>query len=203
MLFLNSIKNKIKRLVLISSVVVISFGTIIGCGPNPPDAPFGSTLTFVPAVDAINLCGIFLEPTLFRVLVQNPAGEPINDTVVNFDLSFANENSLIVDTDGNGLPDARLLQMVDNTACSPLNCLNTPIELWFAQGAFVDSPFETTTDDNGVAQVVVLVPGFLNVFNETGQVLAAEATMTAFSGAQVITEDFDVNQDCEVPVVTP
>ncbi|MGI9533487.1 MAG: hypothetical protein ACR2NW_00925 [Thermodesulfobacteriota bacterium] len=198
MLFPNRLKYNIKRLILIFSLFLISFGTIIGCGSNPPVAPFGSTLTFVPAADAINLCGIFLEPVLFRVLVLNSEGEPINDTVVFFDLSFANENSLIVDTDGNGLPDARLLQMVDNTACSPLNCLNTPIELWFAQGAFVDSPFETTTDDNGVAEVVVLVPGFLNIFNETGQILAAEATMTAFSGAAVITEDFDVNQDCEL-----
>lgn len=198
MLLANKIKNKIRILTVIFSVFLIGFGTIGGCGgANPPVAPFGSTITFVPAVDDINLCGIFLEPVLFRALVTNEEGEPLNDTKVNFDLSFAGENSFIIDTNGDGLPDARLLQLVDNKACSPLKCLNTPIEEWFEQGAFVDSPFETTTNDSGVAEVVVLVPGLLNIFNETGQILAAEATMTAFSGSAVQTVDFDVNQDCE------
>ena len=49
-----------------------------------------------------------------------------------------------------------------------------------------------------MAEVVVLIPGFLNIFNETGQLLAAEATMTAFSGSAVETVDFDINQDCEL-----
>ena len=199
MFLLKRLCTRTKYLAVVFSIVLISFGTVGGCGgSNPPVAPFGSTIEYIPAVNDINLCGIFLEPVLFRAIVLNAEGSPINDTIVNFDLSFASENSLIIDTDGNGLPDARLLQMVDNKACSPQDCLNTPIEEWFAQGAFVDSPFETTTNDSGVAQVVVLAPGFLNVFDDTGQLLAAEATMTAFSGSAVATEAFDLNQSCEV-----
>lgn len=199
MFLLKHLFTRTKHLAVVFAIVLISFGTVGGCGgSNPPVAPFGSTITYVPAVSDINLCGIALEPVLFRALVTNPEGSPINDTIVNFDLSFAGENSLIIDTNGNGLPDARLLQMVDNKACSPQDCLNTPIEDWFEQGAFVDSPFETTTNDSGVAEVVVLVPGFFNIFSDTGQILAAEATMTAFSGSAVATEDFDVNQDCGV-----
>ena len=195
------LKNKIRSLAVVFSVVLISFGTIGGCGgANPPVAPFGSTITFLQIVDSISICGDGLEPRLIRTLVTNSEGSPINNTQVNYDLTFGGENSLLIDTDGNGLPDARILQMVDNNACSPQKCMNTPLELWFGMGAFVDSPFNTITNDSGVSEVVIIFPGFFNIFDETGQVLATDpTTLTAFSGSAVVSQEIDVNSDCEIP----
>ena len=198
------LKNKIRSLAVIFTIVLISFGSLGGCGgANPPVAPFGSTISFIPGVDSINICGDGLEPRLIRTLITNGEGEPLNNVQLNYDLSFGTENSLLIDTDGNGLPDARILQMVDNNACFPRKCMNTPLELWFGMGAFVDSPFNTITNDSGVSEVVIIFPGFLNIFNETGQVLAAETTLTAFSGSAVVSEEIDVNQDCDISEVTP
>ena len=195
------LKNKIRSLTVIFSIVLISFGTIGGCGgANPPVAPFGSTIVFLQVPDSINICSTGLEPRLIRTLTTNAEGSPINDTQVNFDLTFGTENSLLIDTDGNGLPDARIFQMVDNNACFPLKCMNTPLELWFGMGAFVDSPFNTSTNDSGIAEVVIIFPGFFNIFDETGQVLGADPTsLTAFSGSAVVTEEIDVNSNCEIP----
>ena len=191
-------KNKI---ISVFSLIVISIGIVGGCGgANPPQAPFGSSLTFIQALEDINICGEGLEPQLFRVLVTNDAGSPLNDVSVNFDLGFASENSLLIDTDGNGEPDARIFQMVDNDACSPNKCLNTPIEEWFSSGAFVDSPYETTSNDTGVAEVVIIFPGFFNIFNETGQLLGADpTTLFAFSGSASESIEITVNADCDIP----
>lgn len=201
--FVDTIKKITKnKIVTVLSLVVIAFGTIGGCGANPPQAPFGSSLTFIQALEDINICGEGLEPQLFRVLVTNEAGSPLNDVSVNFDLGFASENSLLIDTDGNGIPDARIFQMVDNDACSPNKCLNTPIEEWFASGAFVDSPYETTSNDTGVAEVVIIFPGFFNIFSETGQVLGADpTTLFAFSGSNTESVEITVNADCELPEI--
>jgi len=189
-------KNK---LITVFSLVVISIGIIGGCGSNPPEAPFGSTLIFIQSVEDIQICGDGLEPRLFQVVVTNAAGSPLNDVLVFFDLVFGTENSLLIDTDGNGDPDARLFQMVDNDSCSPNKCMNTPIEEWFLSGAFVDSPFETTTNNSGVTEVVIIFPGFFNIFNETGQVLGADpTTLTAFSGANAESVEITVNSDCEL-----
>ena len=191
-------KNKI---VAVFSLIAISIGSVGGCGgSNPPQAPFGSSLTFIQALEDINICGEGLEPQLFRVLVTNEQGSPLNDVSVNFDLGFASENSFLIDTDGNGEPDARIFQMVDNDACSPNKCLNTPIEEWFSSGAFVDSPYETTSNDTGVAEVVIIFPGFLNIFNETGQLLGADpTTLFAFSGSASESVEITVNGDCDIP----
>ncbi len=116
-----------------------------------------------------------------------------------FDLVFGTENSNIIDIHGNGLGDVRLFQMFDNDACSPNKCMNTPIEEWFLSGAFVDSPYETTSSNSGVAEVGVLFPGFLNIFNETGQLLGADpTTLSAFSGSATVSQEITVNADCEV-----
>lgn len=202
-IFKNIKKMTKNKLITIISLVAISFGTIGGCGgANPPQAPFGSALTFIQALEDINICGEGLEPQLFRVLVTNEAGSPLNDVSVNFDLGFASENSLIIDTDGNGIPDARIFQMVDNDACSPNKCLNTPLEEWFISGAFVDSPYETTSNDSGVAEVVIIFPGFFNIFDETGQVLGADpTTLFAFSGSATESVEITVNADCELPEI--
>ena len=191
-------KNKI---ITVFSLVVISIGIVGGCGgSNPPEAPFNSTLTFIQAIEDINNCGDGLEPRLFQVVVTDQTGAPLNGVSVNFDLVFGTENSLLIDTDGNGIPDAKIFQMVDNEACSPNKCMNTPIDEWFISGAFVDSPFETITDDTGVAQVVVIFPGFFNIFNDTGQLLGADpTTLFAFSGANAESIEIGVNADCEIP----
>ena len=67
-------------------------------------------------------------------------------------------------------------------------------------GAFVDSPFNTTSNDSGVCEVVIIFPGFFNIFDETGQVLAADpTTLTVFSGSASTSQEIDVNTDCELP----
>jgi len=202
MYLINLIKKGIKnKLVSIFSVAVICFGIVGGCGgANPPVAPFGSTLTFILGLEDINICGEGLEPDTYQVLVTNAEGSPLNDVLVNFSIGFGSENSFIIDTDGNGVPDARIFQLVDNNACFPNKCTNTPISEWFGMGAFVDSPYPTTSNNSGVAEVVVLFPGFFNIFNETGQLLGADpTTLSAFSGSATTTQEITVNADCEVP----
>ena len=200
---LGKIKKLTKnKLITVFSLVVISIGIIGGCGSNPPEAPFGSTLTFILGLEAINICGEGIEPDIYQVLVTNAEGSPLNDVLVSFNIGFGSENSLLIDTDGNGDPDSRIFQMVDNDACSPNKCMNTPIEEWFISGAFVDSPFETTSNNSGVAEVVVLFPGFFNIFNETGQLLGADpTTLSAFSGSATTSQEITVNADCELLVL--
>ena len=198
---LGNIKKLTKnKLITVFSLVVISIGIIGGCGgSNPPVAPFGSSITFIQSVEDIQICGDGLEPRLFQVVVTNAEGSPLNGVLLSFDLIFGTENSLIIDTDGNGDPDSKLFQMVDNDACSPNKCMNTPIEEWFLSGAFVDSPYETTSNNSGVAEVGVLFPGFLNIFDETGQLLGADpTTLSAFSGSATASQEITVNADCEI-----
>ena len=55
------------------------------------------------------------------------------------------------------------------------------------------------TDSNGVAEVLILYPGFFNIFNDTGQVLGADpATLTVVSGSAIETQEFSVNADCDL-----
>ena len=195
---LGNIKKLTKyKLITVFSLVVISIGIIGGCGSNPPEAPFGSEITFIIATEDIQLCTDGFEPRLFQVVVTNFEGSPLNDVLLSFDLVFGTENSFLIDTDGNGIGDARLFQMVDNDACSPNKCTNTPIAEWFLSDAFVDSPFETTTNNSGVAEVVIIFPG---AFNISGQFLAADpTTLFAFSGANAESIEITVNSDCELP----
>lgn len=197
---MNEGMKKINKIVLCSFLLVsLSIGLIGGCGENPPSAPFGSTITLIPAPGDISICGTGLEPTLVRALVTNEDGLPLNGVVVEFFLSFAGENSILIDTDGNGLPDAKVLQLVDNDACDPQDCIITPITQWFSFGAFVDSGFQDLTNDSGVAEVVILIPGFFNIFEDTGQLLGADpATLTVVSGSAVVTQEFSVNDDCDL-----
>ena len=191
-------KNKIKSLALIFPVVLISLITIGSClGPNPPEAPFNSTLSFLGEFVGIENCGGGLEPELFEVSVVDDQNIPLNGVKVYFDLSFANQNSLIIDTDGNGIPDAPLLQMVNNDAC-PGGCLNTDIELFFEMGAFVPSRFETETDRYGVAEVLIIFPGYRSIYDTTRQFLSAESvTLSVSSGSNFTSNNFGVNAGCD------
>ena len=157
MYLINLIKKGIKnKLVSIFSVAVICFGLAGGCGgANPPVAPFGSTLTFILGEEDINICDEYLKGEIYQVLVTNAEGSPLNDVLVNFNIGFGSENSFIIDTDGNGLPDARIFQLVDNNACFPNKCTNTPIAEWFGMGAFVDSPYPTTSNNSGLSWILL------------------------------------------------
>lgn len=180
-------------------IIFIAIGSIGGCGTSAPEAPFGSTLTFIPEPEGVSICLVGLDTILVRVLLTDPAGIPLNDVAVTFDVGFAGDNSLLFDTDGDSLGDSSLLQIVDNDAC-PDDCTNAMISEFAGFGALRNSPFEDITDDFGVAEVLLIVPGFFNLFEDTGQTLAADpATVTVFSGSAVITTDFEVNTECEVP----
>lgn len=156
-------------------------------GANPAFAPFGSEIVILNAPGDISIPPNSLEPLRIQAQVLNPDGEPINNVRVIWELSFANQNSLVVDTNGDGVSDARAIQLVDNDACQPQQCISTPITEWFAQGAFVDSPYDTLTDQRGVAFVVILI---------TGDVVIDPASLSAStdSGAIEIVE-FSVNAD--------
>ena len=66
----------------------------------------------------------------------------------------------------------------------------------------MDSPYETTSNDTGVAEVVIIFPGFFNIFSETGQVLGADpTTLFAFSGSNTESVEITVNADCELPEI--
>lgn len=193
-------KKFIKSLLSGFFIAFLAIGSIGGCGATAPDAPFGSTITLVPGIEDINICLDGLETILIRALVTNEDGLPLNDVAVNFDISFAGDNSLLIDTDGNGIGDSALLQLVDNDACEPLDCTNTPIEQFVSFGALADDIFTDITDDNGIAEVLIIIPGFFNIFEDTGQLLAADpATISVFSGSAVVTDDFGVNNDCDDP----
>ena len=172
---------------LIVSLLVISI-TFYGCGgANPPFAPFGSTIVILNPPGNISIPPNSLEPLRVQAQVLSPEGEPLNDVRVIWELSFANQNSLVVDTNGDGVSDARAIQLVNNNACAPQQCLSTPITEWFAMDAFVDSPFDVLTDNRGVAFVVILF---------SGDVIIDPASLSAStdSGAIQVVE-FSVNSN--------
>lgn len=156
-----------------------------GCGSNPPFAPFGSTIEILnPPGDIV--VGAGLEQMLIQAIVLGPDEEPLNDVRVIWDLSFASQNSFVIDTNGDTIPDARALQLVNNGACSPQQCASTPITEWFSMGALVDSPFDVLTDNRGIAFVLLLI----------GDAIVDPATLQAStdSGAiDIVT--FSVNAD--------
>lgn len=173
---------------LIVAVIIVSGILNLSClGENPPHAPFGSTVFFLLAPGDITIPANALEAQEFEAQVTGPDGLPLNDVKVFFSLTFAGQNSIIVDTNGDGLPDSKALQLVDPDAC-PGGCLNNPISTWFGFGAFVDSTFETLTDDVGVALVIIL---FTNQ-NGTNIIDPASFSVSTQSGS-VDTVEFTVN----------
>jgi len=157
-----------------------------GCGSNPPFAPFGSTIEILNPPGDITIGTNALEQILVQAIVLGPDEEPLNDVRVIWDLSFASQNSFVIDTNGDGIKDARALQLVNNGACSPQQCASTPITEWFSMGALVDSPFDVLTDNRGVAFVLLLI----------GDAIIDPATLQAStdSGAiDIVT--FSVNAD--------
>lgn len=158
----------------------------VSCGSNPPFAPFGSTIEILNPPEDINIGQNALTQILVQAQVLDPEGEPLNDVRVIWDLSFANQNTFVIDTNGDGIADARALQLVDNNACSPRQCASTSITEWFSMGALVDAPFDMLTDSRGMAFVLILI----------GDTIIDPATLSAStdSGAiDIVT--FSVNAD--------
>jgi hypothetical protein len=137
-----------------AGVIAISCG-----GSNPPFAPFGSTVTILDPPNDETIPDNSLTTILVQAIVLGPDGKPLNDVRVIWIASFAGQNDFVVDTNGDNVPDARAVQLVNDGACSPKRCANTPLQEWFSMGAFVDSPFETLTDDRGIAFVDLLLSG--------------------------------------------
>lgn len=149
--------NLNKSLLFRFPAVIVLFAIIsYGCGSNPPFAPAGSEVTIINPPAGIVIPPNALEPIEVEAIVENEDGEPLNQVRVFWSLTFAGENSLVVDTNGDGLPDSRALQLVDPTAC-PRDCQLEPISEWFFYGAFVDSPFLTLTDDRGISRIIILI----------------------------------------------
>ena len=153
-------KPQILGIALLPALVISTLIIALSCGANPPFAPFGSTVEIVNPLDDIKIPPESLQPT-FRIqaLVTGPDTLPLDHVRVRFSLSFADQNSLVVDTDGDGVSDARALQLVDNGKCKPNPCDRTPISQWFQQGAFVDSPYTKLSNDRGLAEIAILIPG--------------------------------------------
>ena len=153
-------KPEIFGIALFPALVISTLIIALSCGSNPPFAPQFSTVEIVNPLDDINIPPESLQPT-FRIqaFVTDPEGFALDHVRVRFSLSFADQNSLVVDTNGDGISDARALQLVDNGKCEPNPCDRTPISQWFKQGAFVDSPYTELTNDRGVATITILIPG--------------------------------------------
>lgn len=144
---------------IIITVLIIGIVTY-SCGENPPFAPFGSTIEILTQDPDLILPPDTIIVVNFEALVVNPdATAPLNGVVVTWDLFFAGINAFLVDTNGDGVPDSRVAQLIDLNFCGSDLCPPTPIPLLFEAGAFVDSPFNTVTDDRGIARVGVLVSG--------------------------------------------
>ena len=111
-------------------------------------------------------------------------GQPLNGVRVRWDLTFAGLNDIVIDTDGDGISDQRGLQLIDPDACGNINCQLVPIPVIFANGGFVDSFFETLTDDRGLTTIAVLISGQTSV-------TAATLTASTLSGA-IDSVDLDI-----------
>ena len=159
------------------------------CGSNPPFAPFGSTISILDPPNNVVLPNNTLTMFTVQAIVLNSDGQPLNSVRVFWTATFAGQNDLVVDTNGDNVADARAVQLVDDDACSPKRCALTPITEWFSMGAFVDSPFETLTDDRGIAFVDILIAGEVPVLldntisleasTDSGSVDVVQFTVTA------------------------
>ncbi|NIT14407.1 MAG: hypothetical protein GTN99_09265 [Candidatus Dadabacteria bacterium] len=162
----------ILKLGFVCSMLVGTAFFWLGCvGDNPPQAPFGSTVSIVNPPNDINIPQEAITLEVVEALVTGPDGQPLNDVLVEWRLFGTGVNQLLFDTDGDGVPDVGGLQMIDNEACGgPLKCSQIPIPELLGnpdfRDAFVDTPFITITNDFGVAEISILITGQV-VFDPT------------------------------------
>ena len=165
--------NRMRTILLpLFFAILITFSVSnYGCGPNPPFAPFGSTVMMLDPPGDITIPPNAFEIIEIEAIVENEDGEPLNGVRVFWSLSFAGASSLCIDTNGDGLPDQRCLQLIDPTAC-PRDCaLETSVSDLFFFNALVDSPFQTLTDDRGISRVEILIS------NQNGDNIIDPATL--------------------------
>jgi hypothetical protein len=168
----------------IAIIMAIIVATNYGCGSNPPFAPSGSTVTMLNPPGDITIRPNAFEIIEVEAIVENEASDPLNGVRVFWTLSFAGPSSFCIDTNGDGLPDQRCLQLIDPEAC-PRDCaLEQSVSDLFFFDALVDSPWQTVTDDRGIARVEILIsnqngtniidPASLEVSTRSGSVDVAE-----------------------------
>ena len=184
-------KPEILGIALFPALVILILIIGLSCGPNPPFAPFGSTIEIIDPPDDISIPPESLTTTRVEAFVTGPDGLPLDHVRVVFDLSFAGRNDKVVDTNGDELSDARALQLVDPDKCKEkvgLPCQNVDMSLWFDLKAYVDSPYTTLTNDRGIADILILTsgpdivivdPASLEASLENGEVDIAEFTVNA------------------------
>jgi len=169
---------------IIITVLIIGIVTY-SCGANPPFAPFGSDIIILNPPDEIGIPQEAIEPIQVDAQVLDPDGLPLNNVRVIWSLSFAGLNSIVFDTNGDGVGDAPALQLVDPNGCGNLNCLLVPISQWFGLGAFVSSPFTTLTNNLGIGSVIILI---------NGEAIVDPARLEASTGSGAVdTIEFTVN----------
>lgn len=169
---MNLFGSRIRKFILFAVISMISYTAIGGCGTDPTFAPFGSEVEILTDEIDISIPPNTLEVFRVQAIVtrQDEFTDqeiPLNDVLLRWDLFFAGTNSFVIDTDGDGVADARGLQLVNPQGCGQQECSLVPISDWFALGAFVDSPFETLTDNRGIADVLILISGDSNVTEAT------------------------------------
>ena len=154
-------KPEILGIALFPALVISTLIIALSCGPNPPFAPQGSTVEITDPPQDISIPPNSLAVTRVEAFVTDPDGNALDHVRVFFRLSFAGRNDRVIDSDGNGTSDQRALQLVDPDECEEVafTCELVDESEWFQMGAFVDSPFETLTDDHGVADVLILTSG--------------------------------------------
>ena len=160
-------------LALFPMLIVIMLIVGLSCGPNPPFAPAGSivTITNPPGDITIPLNTTTTIPV--QAFVTEADGvTPLNDVRVDWDLSFANPQSLVIDTNGDGVGDTPALQLIDPNACGNVNCEDLTIPELFAINPlpFVKSPWHTQADNRGISNVLVLINGNVHIQPATIQV---------------------------------
>jgi hypothetical protein len=171
---------------IIMAIIVIANH---GCGSNPPFAPAGSTVTILNPPGNISIRPEAFEIVEVEAIVEDEGGDPLNGVRVFWSLSFAGASSLCLDTNGDFLPDQRCLQLIDPTAC-PSDCAHEQsISDLIFFGAFVDSPWQTVTDDRGISRVEILIsnengtnvidPTTLEVSTRSGAIDSVEFSVNA------------------------
>ena len=185
---LDSKKSLLKSCVNLILFTFLTFSIVGGCGGADPEfAPFGSTVTMLNPPGDISIPPNTLTNERIQAIVLGPDGLPLNGVRVRWDLSFAGANDIIVDQDGDLVADSKVLQLIDPQACGQVECSLVPIVEWFKLGAFVDSPFETLTDDRGIADIIILI---------SGNIAVDPATLQASTDSgSVDTQEFSINAD--------
>ncbi len=113
-------KPEILGIALFPTLVIFTLIIGLSCGPNPPFAPQGSTILITNPPEDISIPENSLAVTRVEASVTDPDGFALDHVRVFFRLSFAGRNDRVVDTNGDGVSDARALQLVNPDACKEI-----------------------------------------------------------------------------------